>query len=191
MKFTISKYYPMQEIAVDLIEDLLVDTRNNSFILVTIDSFSRYVSLYPLPSKRAEDVAKGLIQHIGIFGTPMTIRSDKGGAFISDIVNSLATHTTGQPISLTSAYSKQENAIVERANKEVMRHLRNIIFDKRVVKEWSIYLPLVQRIMNASIHSSIGVAPATIIFGNGIDLDRGIYLDHLPGVSSKQYKVGS
>jgi hypothetical protein len=33
---------------------------------------------------------------------------------------------------LTMAYSKEENAIVERSNKEVMRHLRAIIFDKIV-----------------------------------------------------------
>ena len=32
-------------------------------------------------------------------------------------------------------YSKEENAIVERSNKEIMRHLRNIIFDDRVAKK--------------------------------------------------------
>ena len=32
------------------------------------------------------------------------------------------------PHNLTSAYSKQENAIVERVNKEVNRHLRALAF---------------------------------------------------------------
>jgi hypothetical protein len=35
------------------------------------------------------------------------------------------------------AYSKEQNAIVERANREVMRHLTAIIFDKRVSEAWS------------------------------------------------------
>ncbi len=35
------------------------------------------------------------------------------------------------------AYSKEQNAIVERANREVMRHLTAIIFDKRVNEAWS------------------------------------------------------
>ena len=30
----------------------------------------------------------------------------------------------------TIPYSKEENGIVERANKEVNRHIRNILFDK-------------------------------------------------------------
>ena len=59
--------------------------------------------------------------------------------------------------------------------------MRNIIFDKRVLKSWALYLPLVQRIMNASVHHSTGVTPAQIMFGNAIDLDRGIFLEHIPG----------
>jgi hypothetical protein len=33
----------------------------------------------------------------------------------------------------------------------------------------------VQRILNTEIHSSTGVSPAQLIFGNSIDLDRGIF----------------
>jgi hypothetical protein len=39
----------------------------------------------------------------------------------------------------TTAYSKEENGLVERANKKVNRHLRNIIFDFEIKKEWAIY----------------------------------------------------
>lgn len=60
---------------------------------------------------------------------------------------------------LSMAYSKEENAIVERANKEVMRHLKAILFDDRIGEEWNIYVPLVQRILNPSI----GVSPAQIL----------------------------
>ena len=61
--------------------------------------------------------------------------------------------------------SKQENAIVERANREVMRHLRSIVYDNRVINEWSLHLPFAQRIMNSMIHSSTGVKPCQIVFG--------------------------
>jgi hypothetical protein len=74
---------------------------------------------------------------------------------------------------LTMTNSKEENSIVERANKEVMRHLRNILFDRNVYPNWGDYLPLVQRIMNSCKHRSIGVAPCQIVFGNTIDLNRG------------------
>jgi hypothetical protein len=74
------------------------------------------------------------------------------------------------------AYSKQENAIVERSNKESMRHLKAILFDERIGDEWQIFLPIVHRIVNASVHESLGVSPAQILFGNAVDLDRGLFI---------------
>jgi hypothetical protein len=37
---------------------------------------------------------------------------------------------------LTLAYSKEENALVERADKEVNRHLRAFTFDTNTVDNW-------------------------------------------------------
>ena len=51
--------------------------------------------------------------------------------------------------SFATAYSNEENGIVERANQEAMRHLRAILIDARVHDKWSYeQLPMVQRIMN-------------------------------------------
>ena len=69
----------------------------------------------------------------------------------------------------TTADSKEENAIVERANREVMRHLRNIIIDKRAIDDWGKNVPLVQRIMNSMVHSSTGVRPSSIIYSEEIE----------------------
>jgi hypothetical protein len=78
---------------------------------------------------------------------------------------------------LSLAYSKEQNAIVERANKEVMRHLTAIILDRRVSEVWSSeYLPLVQRIVNAKVHDTIGVSPAELVFGKSVNLYTGLLL---------------
>ena len=63
-------------------------------------------------------------------------------------------------------------SIVERANREVNKHLRAIVFDRKIKERWSLALPLIQRVMNTFEHSSIGCAPSQIIFGNSVDLDR-------------------
>ena len=75
---------------------------------------------------------------------------------------------------LTTAYSKEMNSLVERQNKEILRHLRNIIFDHRVADKWSKYCPLVQRLLNTSKNSSTGLTPAEIVFPNGIQLDKSL-----------------
>jgi hypothetical protein len=69
----------------------------------------------------------------------------------------------------TTAGSKQENAIVERADREVMRYRMNIIMDKRTIDEWGKNVPLVQRIMNSMVHSSTGVRPSSIIYSEDIN----------------------
>ena len=89
---------------------------------------------------------------------------------------------------LSKAYSKEQNGIVERQNKEVLRHLRNIIFDHRLASKWSKYLPLVQRILNSTKHSSTGVAPAEIVFPNGIQLDKALVSEGNPMYLSSYLK---
>ena len=57
-----------------------------------------------------------------------------------------------------------------------MRYLRALIFDDKSNRKWPRKLPIVQRIMNASVHESIGVAPAQLVLNNSISLDRNVYL---------------
>jgi hypothetical protein len=60
-----------------------------------------------------------------------------------------------------------------------MRHLRAIVFDRRVTDHWSSdYLPLVQKIINANISTPTGVSPAQLLFGDAVNLERGILLPH-------------
>ena len=55
-----------------------------------------------------------------------------------------------------------------------------MLFDNRILNRWSDVLPLVQRIMMAEPNDVIGVSPAQLLFGNSIQLDRGIFLPNLP-----------
>ena len=72
----------------------------------------------------------------------------------------------GTPHNLTLAYSKQENAIVERVNEEVNKHLRGLVFDKQTLEGYAKSIPSVSR--------CTGVCPTYLLFGNKLDLNRGI-----------------
>ena len=53
--------------------------------------------------------------------------------------------------------------------KEIMIHLRTLVYEKIIKSEWSRFLSLVQRIMNYSVDGSIGTQPAeSVIRGNSI-----------------------
>jgi transposase InsO family protein len=112
------------------------------------------------------------MQHCGRFGVPNTIRSDRGSQFVNELIAELC-KLMGTEQELSTSYSHEENAIVERANKEVMRHLRAMIFHDRVYSNWSTdQLPLVMRIMNSEEKVSTGVSPAELLFGNTVNLGR-------------------
>ena len=178
--FTLSAYNPMECLYVDIIEKLTKDATGNSFVVVLIDAFSRYVELFPVPKIDQYTIAHVLLQHLGRFGAFDRLVSDRGSVFVNKVITEFL-KLVGSQHKLTVAYSKEENGIVERANKEVMRHIRNIVFDKSVLKHWSVYTPLVQRIINSSIHSVTGVAPAKIIYGDSIDLNNGLFTEYTKG----------
>ncbi len=92
-------------------------------ILVIIDAFSRWVELFPTKSTTAVETASVVLNHIGRFGSPEVIHTDQGPAFHNELVQELL-HVCAIENSFATAYSSEENGIVERANQEVMRHLR-------------------------------------------------------------------
>ena len=173
-RFTLAHYLPFECINIDTIGPLREDKHGNKHIVVIIDAFSRWVELYAVKSTEAIEGAKALLHTIGRFGIPSFLKSDRGSQFVNTVMKEL-TRLLLIEHELTTAYSHEENGIVERANKEVMRHLRAILLDKNQQDDWSDCLPLVQRIMNASTHESIGASPAELLFGNAVNLDRGLF----------------
>jgi hypothetical protein len=175
--FTLARYEPMERINVDSIGPLPVDKWGNKYIITIIDCFTRFVELYPVVDTTAEVAARALLHFVGRYGSPSEILSDNGSQYVNKLIAEFCKLIgTEHPTSL--AYSHEENGIVERANGEVLRHLKHILFDRNVLEDWSDCLPIVQRIINTTPHDSIGVSPSQILFGNAISVDRGIFLPH-------------
>jgi transposase InsO family protein len=182
--YTLSAYGLFDTVSVDLIENLRVDEYGMTMIVVIIDNFSRFVDLYPISNTSAEAAADALIQFTGRFKTPLRFTTDSGSNFKSTLMKGL-TDRLGSDHELTNAYSKEQNGMVERVNREVLTHLRAIIFDKRVQQKWSKYIPIVQRYINTSVHSATGCTPAEIVFPRGVEIDRALLTDvSVPVLSS-------
>jgi hypothetical protein len=162
----------MASISIDTMGPFPVDKDGNIYIIVIIDNFSRYVELWPAPDCTALSAASALLRHITLFGIPTEMLSDNGTQFVNQLMDQISTLFSIR-LRRTTPYSHEENGIVERANKEVLRHLRAIMFERTVKEDWSFCTPLVQRIMNASVHSATGLAPAAVVTP-GIDLNKGI-----------------
>jgi hypothetical protein len=169
----IEAYEPFQEISLDSIVNLPPDENDNTCILVIIDNFTKFVELFAVHDVSAITAAHCLLSVVGRYGPIEIIRSDRGGQFVSDVFQNL-TSLMGSKQLLTIGYRPQGNGIVERVNAEVIRHLSAIVHARRIKGVWSIGLPMVQRIINATMHSTTGYAPSTLLFGQRLHLDRAI-----------------
>ena len=67
---------------------------------------------------------------------------------------------------LTLAYSKEENAIVERYNIETNRHFLALTYDNSSLTDDKKSLPFVQRILNSNHSDRLKISAAQMLFGN-------------------------
>jgi transposase InsO family protein len=168
--FTTSRYTPMECLNIDYVGPF----PDGGYILVLIDCFTRWIELFAVDAATGTSSAWCLLQHFGRFGAPAQLRSDRGSHFVNSVIREFLM-MVGTEHCLTLAYSKEENALVERANKEVNRHLRAFTFDSNTLEDWRLSLPMVQRIMNATFSDRTKLSSSKILFGNALDLDRGIF----------------
>ena len=67
----------------------VIDEKGHQYVLVLIDAFSRWVELYPTKGITADETAKCIFQHLGRFGAPERILTDRGTAFYNELVSEL------------------------------------------------------------------------------------------------------
>ena len=118
LKYTTSTYRPMECINIDFIGPY----PDKGYLLVVIDTFTRYVNIYPVPDATAKSALHGLVEHFGRYGSPKSIRSDNGAHFVNELIKQFLL-MAGTSHDKTMAYSSEENSIVERCNKEINKHI--------------------------------------------------------------------
>ena len=148
---------------------------DGGYILVIVCTFTRWVESYNTIDATAITAAECLLTHFGRFGAPHQLRSDNGPQFISDLIREFLA-LVGVEHCLTLAYSKEENSIVERYNKEINRHLRALTYENITLSNYKLALPFVQRMLNSNHSDRLKISASQMLFGNVIKLDRGIFL---------------
>ena len=128
------------------------------------------MELYGTADATALSTTECLLQYFGRFCAPRHLRSYNGPHFIADEIKGFLA-LVGIEQSLTLAYSKEENAIVDRFNKKINRHLRALTFDNSSLGDYRKSLPFVQRILNSNYSDRLKISASQMLFENMLDLD--------------------
>ncbi len=178
--FTLKTARPNDLVAIDTVGPFDTDTYGFSYVLVLVDHMSAFVRAYPLKSTEAKECAKRMVEYMCREGTPKQLHSDRGTQFVNSVISEVTRyfkllHTT------STAYSHEENGIVERTIRDLRNQLSAYLYEaKNAGINWSDAIPIVERILNTKVCTYTGVTPAAMRFGNCNALEVGIFAEADP-----------
>lgn len=157
--FILAAQGPNREWSADVME--LEPVRGYSYILAVICNYSRFIHLTRMRSVNASETMAALEDLFLQFGSPERLRTDNGTNFKNESLSDLL-RKYGVSVVAIAPYESRSNSIVERAIREVRRHLYGFV---QMGYQWPDVVKQVQFIMNRTPHSATGFAPADILFG--------------------------
>lgn len=175
---------PMQRIAVDVLGPLPKTIRENKYIVVVTDYFSKWVEAIAVPNQEATTIADVLINSIITrFGVPNEIHSDQGKNFESKLIQLICERLSINK-TRTTPYRPQSDGQTERFNRTLLDALAKL---SDAQKDWDLLVPLVCLYYRATVHASTGVSPALLMLGRELRLPVDIIFPPLSTSKSETY----
>lgn len=154
----------------------------NRYLLTCIDRFSRWPEIIPIPDRKAETVAFGLIcGWFSRFGLPFKITTDRGGEFQSDLFRQL-NNMLGVNHFRTTSYHPQANGLIERFH----RTLKTALKCKQNFN-WSHELPLILLGLRSPYKPDIDATPAEMVYGKPLRLPSEFFIESSPSTNEHEF----
>lgn len=148
----------------EIIGPVCKSTEGHEYILVVVDSFSRWIEAWPLKTQTAAEIARLLHDEIFCrYGAAIEIISDKGRNFLSKLVNAVCEIYQVTRHS-TASYRPQSNGCVERQNASITQTIR--MYVDRSQRNWPSFLPVALMALRSTPNlETSGFSPFQMLFG--------------------------
>lgn len=154
---------PFQIIGIDYCGPFARTPRENQYVLVITDHFTRYVTAIALPSCTAEMTARTIFnEYFCKFGIPSVILSDQGTHFQNQLMANIQI-LIGYTHIYSTTYHPQTNGIVERFNATFVPQLAKLHDSQH--NNWDEYLQAVVFAYNTGVHKSTKYSPYELLYG--------------------------
>ena len=174
---------PLDSIALDIVGPLPATERNNIYILVVSDYFTKWVEAYALPDQTAYSVAEVLFnEFISRLGVPRQIHCDQGRNFESQLFAELCKLLQISK-TRTTPYRPQSDGLVERFNRTLQQMLKTLVNEAR--DDWDHLLPYVTMAYRATPQDSTGCSPNMLMLGRELNLPLDVIVG-CPSVLQRQ-----
>lgn len=176
-----------QAISLDYIGPLPLSKKGHRWILVTIDDFTKFVTIHPMKTATAKKTVELIDEHIVTkYGAPERFILDNGTQLRAKLFMDYAKSKKIQ-LWYTPHYHPSPNA-TEAANKTLVTGIRAYIKDETSHREWDQNLTQLACVLNNSIHTSTTVTPFFAVFGEKIALTGE---DHQMRIGNEEVETGN
>lgn len=152
---------PLEFISIDILGELIKTKRNNRYLLVITDRFSKLVRTVRLKKITAAAVAIAFVNHwVFVYGPPVHLLSDNGSQFTSKFFQNVC-RILGVKNLFTTTYHPQCNGQVERFNRTMLAALRHYVADHP--KEWDLFTDALTYAYNTQVHRTTKLAPFELV----------------------------
>lgn len=163
-----------ENIHIDIVGPLPTSVQGERYLLTMIDRGTRWPEAIPLVDITAATVAKAVLEGwISRFGCPITITTDQGRQFESNLFSSLS-KLLGIDKNRTTPYHPQSNGIIERWHRCLKTALRARLHNN---SKWIEELPIILLGLRAAVRTDTEVSPAELTYGSRIRLPGDFFAD--------------
>ncbi|CAF1187952.1 unnamed protein product [Rotaria sordida] len=150
-------------IGIDFCGPLKRTPRENQYVLVITDNFTRYITAIALPNCTAETTAQALFnEYFCKYSIPSTIISDQGAHFQNHLMQNIQ-KLIGYNHIYSTPYHPQTNGIVERFNSTFIPQISKL--QDTADNNWDEYLQAVVFAYNSGIHKTTKYSPYELLYG--------------------------
>ena len=152
----------------------LPESNGCKYLLLCVDSFSRFIEAFPLPNIEAKTVADALYNEIfARYGLCIELLTDRGSNYMSEVMRHLCKSLNIKHLK-SSAFHPQMNRMCESANAEILKSLRCFCTKQ---EDWAFHIPSILYGIRSSVNLSIGLSPFHVLFGREMRKPTDIHVD--------------
>lgn len=161
-----------ERLFVDTVGPLPTSHSGYNYIVTMQDGLSKFLEAYPVKDKRAETVARCLVENYFLkYHFPKFLVSDFGSEYVNKLMESVCgLLKIGQ---ITSApYHHQSVGALENSHKSLGSFLRSFAEEDKF--NWDLWIPYFTFAYNSTVHLATGYAPFELLMGENNTVPDGI-----------------
>ncbi|XP_035258821.1 protein NYNRIN-like [Anguilla anguilla] len=166
---------PWTNLQIDYVGPLPAARGGYRYILIIIDTFTKWIEAFPIKSDTASATARVLWEQVYCrWGLPLSLESDRGTHFTGKIHTDLA-KLLGIKHQLHIAHHPQSSGGVERTNRTLKTALRKMVLENGT--NWAQNLPSILMSVRGVVHKSTGYSPHELMTGRGMRMPEHLLLE--------------